>query len=101
MQLNTQVEHGKGVLRLGGRFDFNCHRDFRTASEPLLENRSVEVLQVDLAGVDYMDSSALGMLLMLRDKAQSQKKRVEICGAQGNVRQILEIANFDKLFPIV
>ena len=33
-------------------------------------------LEIDLAAVDYLDSSALGMLLMLREKAQAADKTV-------------------------
>ena len=54
----------------------------------------------DLGNVAYLDSSALGMLLMLRDKAKSSGKTVCLANARG-VRQVLDIANFGKLFPIV
>jgi len=89
------------VITLSGRFDFNRHREFRSACDPLLEDAQVQVLQVDLGQVDYMDSSALGMLLMLRDKAGAAKKQVVLLNVRGNVKQVLEIANFGKLFSIV
>ena len=101
MRGHGKVEGGKGIVSLSGRFDFNRHREFRGACDPLLENQDVDVLQVDLGQVDYMDSSALGMLLMLRDKALAGKKTVELVNVRGAVRQVLEIANFGKLFPIL
>lgn len=101
MRITGKIEAGRGVLSLSGRFDFNHHREFRNACAPLLEEAAASVIQVDLGQVDYMDSSALGMLLMLRDKAGAAGKRVELCHVQGNVRQVLEIANFDKLFTII
>ena len=58
-------------------------------------------MAVDLGNVAYLDSSALGMLLMLRDKAKSSGKTVCLANARGSVRQVLDIANFGKLFPIV
>lgn len=51
-------------------------------------------------GVDYLDSSALGMLLMLRDKLGGANKEVALVGVRGNVKQVLDIANFAKLFQI-
>ena len=56
---------------------------------------------IDLAGVDYLDSSALGMLLMLRDRANTARKALSLANPRGMVKQALEIARFDKLFSIV
>ena len=73
----------------------------RGAVERALAETGARQIEVDLAGVGYVDSSALGMLLMLRDKARMVGRPVVIAGAQGSVRQVLEIANFAKLFSIL
>lgn len=101
MQANVRQEAGMATISLVGRFDFNTHRDFRAAYEPLVGDDAVRAVTVDFSGVDYLDSSALGMLLMLRDKMGGCGKDVVLAGVQGNVRQVLEIANFSKLFRIV
>ena len=92
--------NGEVVIRLNGRFDFNAHRDFREAVETALASSGNGVLKVDLENVAYLDSSALGMLLMLRDKARTASRTVVLSQAKGSVRQVLEIANFSKLFSI-
>ena len=99
MQTNVVNAGGRAVIRLQGRFDFNAHREFRDAIDAALKLDAREVA-VDLAGVDYLDSSALGMLLMLRDKARSLGRAVVLTGSQGAVKQVLDIANFSKLFSI-
>lgn len=100
MQSSVQKEAGKAVIKLTGRFDFNTHREFRGAYEPLIGDAGVRSVVVDFTGVDYLDSSALGMLLMLRDKLGGANKEVALTGVRGNVKQVLDIANFGKLFPI-
>ena len=100
MQSSVQKEAGKAVIKLTGRFDFNTHREFRGAYEPLIGDAAVRSVLVDFSGVDYLDSSALGMLLMLRDKLGGANKEVALTGVRGNVKQVLDIANFGKLFPI-
>jgi anti-anti-sigma factor len=88
---------GSTAIVLQGRFDFNAHREFRDAVERALKEAAPQI-KVDLAGVDYLDSSALGMLLMLRDKAKGAGKSVSLANARGAVKQVIEIANFGKLF---
>lgn len=100
MQANVLKEAGKTVIKLNGRFDFNTHREFRAAYEPLVSDADIQAVIVDFSGVDYLDSSALGMLLMLRDKLGGAGKEVALTGVRGNVKQVLDIANFGKLFPI-
>lgn len=101
MHANVLTEAGKTVIKLTGRFDFNTHREFRGAYEPLVGDSTIRTVVVDLSGVDYLDSSALGMLLMLRDKLGGANKEVALAGVRGNVKQVLDIANFSKLFPIL
>jgi|UniRef100_Q47I42 anti-anti-sigma factor len=100
MQASILNEAGKAVIKLVGRFDFNTHREFRGSYEPLVSDTSVRSVVVDFSGVDYLDSSALGMLLMLRDKLGGANKEVALTGVRGNVKQVLDIANFGKLFQI-
>lgn len=100
MQATVTKEAPSATIKLNGRFDFNTHRDFRAAYEPLIADSAVKVITVDFASVDYLDSSALGMLLMLRDKMGGVNKDVTLVGVQGNVKQVLDIANFGKLFRI-
>ena len=100
MQASVMGRDGKTVLVLQGRFDFNAHREFREAVEQSVKEAPRQVM-VDLGGVDYIDSSALGMLLMLRDKAKGAGKEVQLGNARGSVKQVIDIANFGKLFPLV
>lgn len=101
MQTQLVLSDDKATINLIGRFDFNTHRDFRNAYEPLLTNASINTVCVDFSEVSYLDSSALGMLLMLREKLQSANKSVVLIGVKGNVKQVLDIANFSKLFQIL
>lgn len=100
MQANVIKDGGKADIKLNGRFDFNTHREFRAAYEPLVADVDVKAVAVDFSSVDYLDSSALGMLLMLRDKMGGANKDVTLTGVRGNVKQVLDIANFGKLFQI-
>ena len=85
-------------IRVSGRFDFALHQDFRRATEEA--SGTLSSIVVDLGTTDYVDSSALGMLLVLRDKVGDRQEAVRIVRARPEVKKILQIANFDKLFTL-
>ncbi|MBF1164547.1 STAS domain-containing protein [Dechloromonas agitata] len=100
MEIQTAVLNATATLRLKGRFQFDSHREFRTAYEPYIADPAVRTVVLDFSGVDYLDSAALGMLLLLREKLGNVRKEVELTGTHGMVKQVLEIANFARLFRI-
>jgi HptB-dependent secretion and biofilm anti anti-sigma factor len=100
MDTSVSTQQTQARIQLSGRFDFNAHREFREAVDKALGSQGTTEVAVDLGNVAYLDSSALGMLLMLRDKAKTSGKSVFLTNAKGSVKQVLEIANFGKLFPI-
>lgn len=86
------------VIRIEGRFDFSTHQAFRDAYEH--GDPGVRNYIVDLSDTTYLDSSALGMLLLLRDFAGGDSARVVIENCNNDVRRILSISNFEQLFNI-
>lgn len=86
------------TISIRGRFDFGLQRAFRAAYQEADEGASRFV--VNLRDTEYMDSSALGMLLLLREHAQALGAQVQIRNSREEIRRILEIANFGQLFDI-
>lgn len=86
------------VIHIKGRFDFSTHQDFRSAYED--HEDEPEAYVVDLSEATYLDSSALGMLLLLRDHAGGDSHKVRIVNCNPDVKKILSISNFEQLFTI-
>jgi len=99
MSVTTSVsDDGKTVtINVDGRFDFAVHQQFLLAYKE--HPRGEKCFVVNLQGAEYMDSSALGMLLQLRDHGTSACD-VELRNGNEGVLEILRIANFDKLFKV-
>jgi anti-anti-sigma factor len=98
LEIRQTLDSNVATLRLEGRFDFHSHRDFRAATDAVLQAPGVREIVINFSRVDYLDSSALGMLLLLREKAGAAGMEVALAGLQGTPRQVLEVANFGKLF---
>ncbi len=94
---NVSADGGTVTIQVDGRFDFSTHQDFLKSYKqfPKGEKRYV----VDLQAADHMDSSAMGMLLQLRDHGSGAAK-VQLVNGNDGIKEILRIANFDKLFQI-
>jgi anti-anti-sigma factor len=100
MQIRQTADEHVITLHLDGRFDFHSHREFRAATDAALQTPGAREIVINFGKVEYLDSSALGMLLLLREKAEAAGKQVILAGLQGTARQVLEVANFGKLFTI-
>ncbi len=97
MILATKSTDGSLTLKVTGQFNFACYKQFTEAVGGTSAPRYV----VDLSGAEYMDSSALGMLLLLRDKVGQDLSRVQIVSGAGQPHEVLKLANFHRLFNVV
>ena len=91
-------DDGKSVvINISGRFDFNAHHDFRNIYR---NEKSDAAYTIDMSGTEYIDSSALGMLLLLREHAGNESANITINGCNDDIKKIFAISNFEKLFKI-
>lgn len=98
MTIKVEADDNLLTIHVSGRFDINVQSEFRAAFESQSKNNLKCV--VDLSGVSHMDSSALGMLLLLRDWAGFDGAQIHIVGANQDIMEVLHIANFEKMFAI-
>ena len=87
------------VLSIPQRFDFGHHKIFTEKYQAYVADPECTKIVMDFSRTEYIDSSALGMMVLLNKKAKAQNKQVVVRGATENTKEILIIANFDKLFP--
>ncbi len=98
VQANFDSSAKELTIKVDGRFDFSAHQEFRSAYES--EVSTIDTYTVDLSATSYLDSSALGMLLLLRDHAGGDASSVKIVKCNDDVKKILTISNFEQLFTI-
>lgn len=87
------------VIRLPFRFNFDCNKAFRFECERALQaTKAGQSIELDFQDVEYLDSSALGMLVLLSKQATEQSVPVLIKNARGTALDILKLANMQRLF---
>jgi anti-anti-sigma factor len=97
MSVTTSTNGNQHTIKINGRFDFSVQSQFRQAYEEAPSNSN---FVIDFSATDYMDSSALGMLLLLRDYAGGDNAKVELARCGTEIKNIIEISNFQKLFAM-
>lgn len=91
-------ENKQLIIAIDDRFDFSLHQEFRDAYTGVTQQGLNYIL--DLSSTEYMDSSALGMILLLKDHVQLYTGQLTISKPSNTVRKILEIAQFQRLMNI-
>lgn len=86
------------TINVQGRFDFSSLQVFRNAYEN--QECHPKSYIIDLKESDYLDSSALGMLLALRDHAGGDNSDIKIINCTPDVKKIFVITKLDELFTV-
>ncbi len=86
-------------ITLGERFDFGSVDDFRRSYENL-EDVNKKKLFIDFRNTRYMDSSALGMLINIKNYLSSSDVDLKIINVNEKIKKIFSISRFDKKFDI-
>ncbi|MFT7559269.1 MAG: anti-anti-sigma factor [Flavobacteriales bacterium] len=99
IQSNASSDGTLLTISIDGRFDASSLDEFRQSYEEQGDG-SVTKYEVDLKETIHLDSSALGMLLVLRDYAGGDQANISIINCSAEVKKIFAISSFTQLFEI-
>ena len=97
MEMNTHIVDGTLVVNFIGKFTFADNPLFRDVLDRI-GRPEVKSIIFEFAQVDFIDSAALGMLLLAHEEAKRREKDITIASAGGHVKRILDMARFDQFF---
>ena len=101
MAIKSAITDGGSTLTISvdGRFDASALDEFRSTYEDQPDGK-IKSYEIDLGNTVHLDSSALGMLLVLRDHAGGDKSKITISNCSPEVKKIFSISSFEQLFTI-
>lgn len=100
MELTILINADKASIKLTPRFDVTTLRDFHQAYANVLQETGVKVIEVDLSEVQFIDGSALGSLLLLREQAAKSARTITLVQCRPEVMNIMKVTNFQRIFDI-
>lgn len=96
MEISEQRADGATVLQFAGRLDGTNSAEADTRLSDAVGRNPTLIL--DLAGLDYISSAGLRVLLKAAKQAQTAKQKLVLAGLQPAVKQVFEISGFNTLF---
>jgi anti-anti-sigma factor len=97
VQSTIQKDDDGISLLLEDRFTFNDHEAFRQVMDSVVK-AAPSRLTIDLSKAVYLDSAAVGMLLMLRERLD--RISIVLKGGNQTVKELIRIAKLGTLFDL-
>jgi anti-anti-sigma factor len=88
VEVAAGARQGVRILRLTGPFTLSTMFDFQN----IVREGSSAVTIIDLRGVPYMDSAALGSLLGFHVSCQREGRRSALTGVSGRLQTLFQVA---------
>ena len=99
MEIIKTLGGGTYDIALVGKFTFSDHTAFREILEKILEKDVLRIV-FHMEKLDFIDSTGLGMLLLVLDAAENNHKSLVLSGSVGQVRKMFDLARFPALFTM-
>ncbi len=99
MDFVKHIENETCSIILNGRFTFSDNPKFRKILDDF-KGGAVRNLVFDFSKVEFVDSAALGMLLIAKDEAEKGNIGLVLRGANGQVEKMFKVSKFDTIFKL-
>jgi anti-sigma B factor antagonist len=91
---------GVVTLRVSGDLDLATAPELQQAGEGALGDPSCRTLRLNISDVGFIDSTGLGVLIGLRNNAESATKRLIVDNPSVAVSRLLELSGLSTVFEI-
>jgi anti-sigma B factor antagonist len=101
-ELVIRVDHESGaeVLSLYGELDHSTAQVFESA---LLgsESRDTDAIILDLSGLEFCDSTGLGVIIRAATRSRQDSDRLAMLRARDQVQRLLAISGLEEHLPFI
>jgi anti-anti-sigma factor len=97
--VRSVVQGSAAVVKIEGRFEFGTRHEYKRLIGQIVQEGHRRLV-LDLEGVTFLDSSALGLLLLTHQNFKLKDGNFSLVKPTGYVRQVLELANLPRVIPV-
>lgn len=99
MPITQRVCRDATVIQVNDVFTHRNRKEF-SAVVTAFRTSGGRHLIVNLHEATYMDSAALGLLALTSHQLSVENRSISLVNPQGTVKQVLEMANIDKMISV-
>jgi anti-sigma B factor antagonist len=99
-QIEERVDRGRPVVSVTGEIDVATAPQLRECLHRVIVRGQATVV-LDLLGVTFLDSTALGVLVGALKRCRELGGELHVVVSDPRIRKIFEITGLNKIFPIV
>ncbi|MCF8563675.1 anti-sigma F factor antagonist [Alicyclobacillus tolerans] len=100
MALESNTIDGVLVIRLAGDLDHHAAEDIRNEIESQLEQTRYRYLVLSFRGIDFMDSSGLGLILGRYRSVAQRGGKMALCEVNSPLQRLFELSGILKILPV-
>ena len=99
MDYQEEASEGLLALRIAGRMTFNDHIEMkRITRDAVAEGR--KAVMIDLSDLEFIDSAAIGMLLILKEEVHKIGGTMSLENPRGRVAKVFAAAKIGELITL-
>jgi len=100
MVINVHTPNRAARIVMHERFDVTTYHEFMKSYTPLLDDSAISEIEIELSAVSFLDSSALDMLMQLKERAAVTNKSISLLNASILMSRALEITDLSDMFNV-
>ena len=99
MNISTREDNGILAIDIEGKLDTQTATPALEELLQCVESSPAKVL-INLAHLEFVSSAGLRVILRVAKQVRGYSGELKVCGAQGVVKEVLEISGFDSLLDL-
>lgn len=100
MQFSTNIMKNNLIVTLKGELDHHTSEDVRRKIDQEYFNNNLLNIVFDLGGLNFMDSSGIGLLMGRYKNCKERKGKVIIVSTSPNIERILKMSGLLKIINV-
>ena len=99
LSVRVRTKNGAAVVELSGDVDGSAETALRTGYKEATAT-GAETILLDFAGVGYINSTGIALIVGVLAEARKDKRKVIACGLSGHYREIFQVTRLSDFMPI-
>jgi stage II sporulation protein AA (anti-sigma F factor antagonist) len=100
VQLQIREEEGAIFVKIFGELDLKIVDELRLELDEIINGSDKKLLILDFTGVDFIDSSGLGVILGRYKRFKIREGKIIIINPNANVKRVLELSGIMNVIEV-